>query len=63
VIVNWNGAQRLRICLPSLLARSHEALLRLTKNVGLAPALNRGAEIAAGSVLLLVDNDIVGAVK
>ena len=82
VIVNWNGAQHLRICLPSLLAQSYEALeiivvdnastddsesvareykvrwLGLTTNVGLAPALNRGAEIAAGSFLLFVNNDM-----
>ena len=63
VIFNWNDWQHLRICLPSLLTRSHEALLGLTKNVGLAPALNRGADIATGSFLLLVDNDTVGSVK
>src|SRR5271156_1635451 len=82
VIVNWNGAEHLRICLPSLLAQSYEALeiivvdnastddsesvarehqvrwLKLATNVGLAPALNRGAEIAAGKFLLFVNNDM-----
>jgi GT2 family glycosyltransferase len=82
IIVNWNGAQHLRICLPSLLAQSFTSLeiivvdndskddsaevarefqarwLRLDRNVGLAPALNRGAAIAAGDFLLFVNNDM-----
>jgi GT2 family glycosyltransferase len=82
VIVNWNGAHHLRICLPSLLEQSYKALeiivvdnasaddsenvarehkvrwLGLRENVGLAPALNRGAEIATGELLLFVNNDM-----
>jgi GT2 family glycosyltransferase len=82
VIVNWNGAAHLRICLPSLLAQSYEALeiivvdngssddseevveafqvkwLPLKENIGLAPALNRGAAIATGDFLLFVNNDM-----
>ncbi|MGA2421040.1 MAG: glycosyltransferase family 2 protein [Candidatus Acidiferrum sp.] len=82
VIVNWNGAEHLKICLPSLLAQSYEALeiivvdnastdgsesvaqeykvrwLKLASNVGLAPALNRGAKIATGKFLLFVNNDM-----
>lgn len=82
VIVNWNGAQHLRICLPSLKQQSHDALeiivvdnastddsqsvaqehqvrwLGLRENLGLAPALNLGAAIAAGSFLLFVNNDM-----
>jgi GT2 family glycosyltransferase len=82
VMVNWNGAQHLRICLPSLREQSYEALeiivvdnassddseaaarnfdvrwLPLEQNIGLAPALNRGAEIAAGEFLLFVNNDM-----
>lgn len=82
IIVNWNGAQHLRTCLPSLLAQSFTSLeiivvdndskdesedvarefqarwLRLDRNVGLAPALNRGAAIAAGDFLLFVNNDM-----
>ncbi len=82
IIVNWNGAQHLRICLPSLLAQSFTSLeiivvdnaskddsaevtrefqarwLRLDRNVGLAPASNRGAAIAGGDFLLFVNNDM-----
>jgi GT2 family glycosyltransferase len=82
VIVNWNGAHHLRVCLPSLLEQSHQPLeilvvdngstddsaavteefqarwLPLKENVGLAPALNQGAAIAAGKFLLFVNNDM-----
>jgi GT2 family glycosyltransferase len=82
VIVNWNGAAHLRICLPSLLAQSykeceiivvdngssddseevtkafHVKWLPLGENIGLAPALNRGAAIARGDFLLFVNNDM-----
>jgi N-acetylglucosaminyl-diphospho-decaprenol L-rhamnosyltransferase len=82
IIVNWNGAHHLRICLPSLLSQSFTSLevivvdndsqddsaevarefqarwLPLDKNVGLAPALNRGAAIAAGDFLLFINNDM-----
>jgi GT2 family glycosyltransferase len=82
VIVNWNGAGHLRICLPSLLAQSYKALeiivvdngssddskevakafqvkwLPLKENLGLAPALNRGAAMATGDYLLFVNNDM-----
>jgi len=82
VIVNWNGAHYLRICLPSLLSQSFTSLetivvdngstddsaevarqfqarwLPLGTNVGLAPALNRGAAIAAGDFLLFINNDM-----
>jgi GT2 family glycosyltransferase len=82
IIVNWNGAQHLRICLPSLLSQSFASLeivvvdngskddsaevarefqarwLPLGRNVGLAPALNRGAKMAAGDFLLFVNNDM-----
>ena len=82
VIVNWNGAHDLRVCLPSLLEQSHQLLeiivvdngstddsaavteefqarwLPLKENVGLAPALNQGAAIAAGQFLLFVNNDM-----
>jgi GT2 family glycosyltransferase len=82
VIVNWNGAQHLRICLPSLLSQSFAPLeiivvdnrslddsaevaksygvrwLPLEENPGLAPALNRGAKIAKGDLLLFVNNDM-----
>ncbi len=82
IIVNWNGAHHLRICLPSLLSQSLTCLeiivvdndskddsaevarefqarwLRLDRNVGLAPALNRGAAIAAGDFLLFINNDM-----
>ncbi len=82
IIVNWNGAQHLRICLPSLLSQSFTSLeivvvdnrssddsaevaksysvrwLPLEENPGLAPALNRGAKIAKGDLLLFVNNDM-----
>jgi hypothetical protein len=82
IIVNWNGAHHLRICLPSLLSQSFTSLetivvdngssddsaevtrefqarwLPLGENVGLAPALNRGAAIAAGDFLLFINNDM-----
>jgi GT2 family glycosyltransferase len=82
VIVNWNGAHHLRICLPSLRAQTcgpleiivvdnqssddseqvarefHAKWLPLQQNVGLAPALNRGAAIATGDWLLFVNNDM-----
>src|SRR5512137_890172 len=82
IIVNWNGAEHLRICLPSLLSQSLDSLeiivvdnasgddsadvarefqarwLRLEKNLGLAPALNRGAGVALGEFLLFVNNDM-----
>lgn len=82
VIVNWNGAEHLRICLPSLLSQSFSSLeiivvdnastddsadvarefqvrcIRLDKNLGLAPALNRGASLALGEFLLFVNNDM-----
>lgn len=82
VIVNWNGAEHLRICLPSLLAQSFDSLevivvdnhssddsaevtssfgarwLPLGANLGLAPALNRGAAKARGDFLLFVNNDM-----
>lgn len=82
VIVNWNGAKHLRLCLPSLVSQSFKSLeiivvdnrssdesaevaqshgarwLPLEKNLGLAPALNRGASIADGDLLLFVNNDM-----
>lgn len=82
VIVNWNGAHHLRVCLPSLREQSHQCLeiivvdngstddsaavseqfrarwLPLARNVGLAPALNRGAAVASGPFLLFVNNDM-----
>jgi len=82
IIANWNGAEHLRICLPSLLSQSFGALeiivvdnrssddssevaksfgvrwLSLERNLGLAPALNRGAAIALGDFLLFVNNDM-----
>jgi GT2 family glycosyltransferase len=82
IIVNWNGAHHLRICLPSLLSQSLQSLeiivvdngskddsaevarelqarwLPLEKNVGLAPALNRGAVAATGDFLLFINNDM-----
>jgi GT2 family glycosyltransferase len=82
IIVNWNGATHLRVCLPSLLAQSFRSLeiivvdnhssdeskevarsfgvrwLPLDVNLGLAPALNRGAAVASGDLLLFVNNDM-----
>ncbi len=82
IIVNWNGAHHLKICLPSLRAQTYKALeiivvdngstdgsaevtrecqarwLPLGKNVGLAPALNRGVAQADGEFLLFVNNDM-----
>lgn len=82
VIVNRNGAEHLRMCLPSLREQSYQAIelivvdnassddsaavtrehgakwLPLSKNVGLAPALNRGAAIAIGEFLLFINNDM-----
>jgi GT2 family glycosyltransferase len=82
VIVNWNGAEHLRTCLPSLLAQSYRPIevivvdngssddsekiarglhvkwLPLKENIGLAPALNRGAAAANGDFLLFVNNDM-----
>jgi GT2 family glycosyltransferase len=82
IVVNWNGAHHLRVCLPSLRSQSFKSLeiivvdngssddsaevarewevqwLGLDKNIGLAPALNRGAAIAAGDFLLFVNNDM-----
>lgn len=82
IIVNWNGADHLRLCLPSLASQSFKPLeiivvdnrstddsaevarcfavhwLPLDVNLGLAPALNRGAKIANGDLLLFVNNDM-----
>jgi len=82
IIANWNGAEHLRICLPSLASQSFKSLeiivvdnhssddsaevtrshsarwLPLENNLGLAPALNRGATIAKGEMLLFVNNDM-----
>ncbi len=82
IMVNWNGAAHLRLCLPSLAAQSFRSLevivvdngssddsaevarsfgvrwLPLGVNLGLAPALNRGAAIAQGGLLLIVNNDM-----
>ena len=82
IIVNWNGAEHLRVCLPSLASQSFKSLeiivvdnrssddsagvakshgvcwLPLERNLGLAPALNRGAAIARGDLLLFVNNDM-----
>jgi GT2 family glycosyltransferase len=82
IIVNWNGAGHLRVCLPSLASQSFKPLeiivvdnrssddsaevansfgarwLFLERNFGLAPALNRGAAIATGDLLLFVNNDM-----
>src|SRR6516165_5085746 len=82
IIVNWNGAEHLRVCLPSLWSQSFSPLeiivvdncssdcsaevarsagvrwLPLESNLGLAPALNRGAKIASGDLLLFVNNDM-----
>jgi GT2 family glycosyltransferase len=82
VIVNRNGAEHLRVCLPSLRAQSYGDIeivvvdnassdesatvaehfgtkwLALEQNVGLAPALNKGAAAAMGKFLLFVNNDM-----
>jgi GT2 family glycosyltransferase len=82
IIVNWNGAHHLRICLPSLRAQTSQPLeivvvdngskddsgevarefqarwLPLGQNVGLAPALNHGVDIAGGDFLLFINNDM-----
>jgi GT2 family glycosyltransferase len=82
VIANWNGAEHLRLCLPSLASQSFKSLeiivvdnrssddsvdvarslgvrwLPLETNLGLAPALNRGAATASGDLLLFVNNDM-----
>ena len=82
IIVNWNGADHLRVCLPSLASQSFNSLeiivvdnrssdesavvadsfgarwLLLERNLGLAPALNRGAAVATGDLLLFVNNDM-----
>lgn len=82
IIANRNGADHLRICLPSLRAQSHEPLeivvvdngssddsevvarqfgatwLPLGRNLGLAPALNRGAAVSNAEFLLFVNNDM-----
>src|ERR1700745_868829 len=82
IIVNCNGAEHLRLCLPSLASQLFKVLeiivvdnrssddsaevarrlgarwLPLEKNLGLAPALNRGATIANGDLLLFVNNDM-----
>jgi len=82
IMVNWNGAKHLRVCLPSLLAQSHQSLeiivvdngssddsaevarglgvawIPLGQNVGLGPALNKGAAAAKGDLLLFLNNDM-----
>lgn len=82
IIANWNGAEHLRLCLPSLASQSFGPLeiivvdngssddssevakrfgvrwVPLEENIGLAPALNRGAAIATGDLLLFVNNDM-----
>lgn len=82
IIANRNGAEHLRVCLPSLLAQSYQPVeivvvdngssdvseavarefgakwLPLGKNTGLAPALNRGVQIAEGELLLFINNDM-----
>jgi len=82
VIVNWNGARHLGVCLPSLLAQSYHPLevivvdnastddsatvaskfgvrwMPLERNVGLAPALNRGGRVASGEFVLFLNNDM-----
>lgn len=82
IIANRNGAEHLRVCLPSLLAQSYQPVeiavvdngssdaseavarefgakwLPLGKNLGLAPALNRGSRIAEGELLLFINNDM-----
>jgi GT2 family glycosyltransferase len=82
IIANWNGADHLRICLPSLRSQSFNSLeivvadngskddsaevvrendarwLPLDKNMGLGPALNRGAATASGDFFLFINNDM-----
>ncbi|MGH9733243.1 MAG: glycosyltransferase family 2 protein [Candidatus Acidiferrales bacterium] len=82
IIANRNGAEHLRICLPSLRAQSYQPIevvvvdnfssddsegvarafnakwLPLQENIGLAPALNRGAAASEGDFLLFVNNDM-----
>lgn len=82
IIVNLNGADHLRVCLPSLLSQSFQPMeiivvdngssdgsaqvvrsngvcwLPLEGNFGLAPALNRGAAVAKGDLMLFVNNDM-----
>jgi GT2 family glycosyltransferase len=82
IIVNWNGAEHLRLCLPNLVTQSLKPLeiivvdnhssddsaevaksfgarwLPLELNLGLAPALNRGATVASGDLFLFVNNDM-----
>ncbi len=82
IVVNWNGARHLEICLPSLLSQSYRPLeiivvdnastdgssavaqrfgvrwLSLERNMGLAAALNRGAQAAAGELVLFLNNDM-----
>jgi GT2 family glycosyltransferase len=82
MVVNWNGARHLEICLPILLTQSYRPpeiifvdnastddsgavvqsrgvqWLYLKKNMGLAAALNRGAQAAAGELVLFLNNDM-----
>lgn len=82
IIVNWNGAEHLRLSLPTLASQSFKSLevivvdnnsrddsaevvrsfqagwIALEGNLGLAPALNRGAALASGNLLLFVNNDM-----
>jgi GT2 family glycosyltransferase len=82
IVVNWNGARHLEICLPTLLSQSYRPLeiivvdnastdgseavaqslgvrwLSLQRNMGLAAALNRGAQAAAGELVLFLNNDM-----
>jgi GT2 family glycosyltransferase len=82
IMVNWNGAEHLRHCLPSLASQSLRSMevivvdncssddsaevalsfgvrwVPLKTNLGLAPSLNRGATVAAGDLLLFVNNDM-----
>lgn len=82
IIANWNGADHLRLCLPTLAWQSFQPLeviivdnhsqddseevarsfrarwMNLEENLGLAPAIMRGAAIATGNLLLFVNNDM-----